>query len=301
MECNACNYKKSSMPGICIAALLLVAFQPLGASMWSQVAAPVARTTEAATAAWAFDTASIKPSGPNSRGFGAGFTATGLHITSFPLSAIVLMAYLPLNTPRNPLVDMPAWAYKEFYDVDARIDEASAPAWLKLNPRQRGEPGRLMLQQLLAERCKLVAHTVPVQASGYALVIHKRGPGLQPAQPRDSYPEGVKNLDPEGGKVLSTTQSDSTTMTFFNALIPDLANLIGVTSSSIVADQTNLTGRYDFTIRRLNTPVDAEGRRINDPSPTDLWDISGTGLEIKPAKIASENLVIDHIERPSPN
>ncbi|HWG17657.1 MAG TPA: hypothetical protein VN678_07315 [Acidobacteriaceae bacterium] len=47
--------------------------------------------------------------------------------------------------------------------------------------------------------------------------------------------------------------------------------------------------------------MDADGKRISDPQPSDLWDLSGTGLEIKPAKLPSENLVIDHIERPSPN
>ena len=157
-----------------------------------------------------------------------------------------------------------------------------------------------MLQKLLAERCKLIVHTVPAQVDGYALVVSKRGSRLQPAQPRETYPEHAKNLDPEGGKVVSATQENNNTMSFFNVLLPDLANIIGVTSNSVIQDQTNLTGRYDFTIRRLE-PRDVDGKPISDPQPSDFWDISATGLELKRTKIPSQNLVIDHIERPSPN
>jgi uncharacterized protein (TIGR03435 family) len=251
-------------------------------------------------AAFAFDAASIRPSASDIRSVGGGFIASGYRVTNFPLAYIVLTAYLPGNDG-NQLVGMPDWAYKERYDIVAHIDEATAPSWLKLNGRQMQQAGRPMLQNLLAERCKLVAHTVPAQVDGYALIVSKRGSKLQPAQPRESYPAGVKDLDPEGGKVLSATPANNNTMTFFNVLIPDLASIIGVTSNSVVQDQTNLTGRYDFTIRRLDIPRDVDGTRIANPEPSDFWEISATGLELKRAKLPSQNLVIDHIERPSPN
>jgi uncharacterized protein (TIGR03435 family) len=157
-----------------------------------------------------------------------------------------------------------------------------------------------MLQKLLAERCKLIVHIVPAQADGYALAVSKRGSHLQPAQPGETFPDGVKDLDPEGGKVLSATPSNNNTMSFFNAHLADLAGIIGITSNSVIQDQTNLTARYDFTIRRLE-PRDVDGKRISDLQPSDFWDISATGLELKRAKIPSQNLIIDHIERPSPN
>ena len=181
------------------------------------------------------------------------------------------------------------------------IDEATAPSWLKLNPREWQQAGRPMLQKLLAERCKLVAHTVPAQVDGYALVISKRGSRLQPAQSRETYPDGVKNFDPEGGETLSPTPANNNTMSFFNARLSDLAGIIGINSRNIIQNQTGLTGRYDFTVRRLEIPRDADGKRIDNPQPSDMWDISATGLELKRAKLPSQNLVIDHIERPSPN
>ena len=274
--------------------------RPLGA----QIAAPSTLAQPAAESPavpFNFDVASIKPSDPSLRGFGGSFVAWGYKITNFPLSEIVLRAYFPYSSG-SQLIGMPAWAYQERYDIVAHIDEATAPSWLKLNPRQWGQAGRPMLQKLLAERCKLIVHTIPTQVDGYALVVSKRGSRLKPAEHRDTFPDGVKDADPEGGKVLPATRFNNNTMSFFNASIQDLVNMVdGPPSFSVIVDRTNLTGRYDFTIRRLEIPQDTDGKRISDPQPSDLWDLSGTGLEIKPAKLPSENLVIDHIERPSPN
>jgi uncharacterized protein (TIGR03435 family) len=209
------------------------------------------------------------------------------------------MAYFP-PFEGHQVIGAPAWANNERYDIVAHIDEATAPSWLKLNGRQQQSAGRPMLRKLLAERCKLIVHTVPTEVDGYALVVSKHGSHLQPAQPRETYPDGVKNLDPEGGKVLNPNPSNNNTMSFFNAHIEDLASMLGL-YGNIIQDQTHLTGRYDFTIRRLEIPQSPDGKPISDLGPSDHWDISGTGLEIKRAKIPSENLVVDHIERPSPN
>jgi uncharacterized protein (TIGR03435 family) len=89
-------------------------------------------------------------------------------------------------------------------------------------------------------------------------------------------------------------------LTFFNASIDDAIKMIGG-PYTVIVDRTNLTGRYDFTIHRLEMPRDADGKPLPDAGLSELWDLSGTGLEIKAAKIPSQNLVIDHVERPSPN
>jgi uncharacterized protein (TIGR03435 family) len=129
-------------------------------------------------------------------------------------------------------------------------------------------------------------------------VVSKGGPRFALSKPNANYPSNAKDWD--GAKIVTATSADNTsTISFFNATLAQLSEQLSWAWP--VENQTNLTGRYDFTVRRLQLPVDAEGRRIPDPQPFDMWDLSGTGLEIKPAKIASENLVIDHIERPTPN
>lgn len=290
--------RKSPLAALLSTALLL-AGAPLRAQMAVPEAAPI-QPADTGTASFAFDVATFKPSDPKGHGFSAGFTPTGLRVTNFPLSAVVQMAYSPMNNHRDPFVDMPAWAYKDFVDVDARVDEASASAWLSLNSKQRAKTGQLMLQKLLAERCKLVTHTVPVQVDGYALVVGKGGSRLTPTKPGETYPQDAKN-GPDGSKVVWIPSTNNSTIeSYFNTDLEFLTNRLGLSLSWDVQDRTTLTGRYDFTVRRLD-PRDANGKRINDPLPSDLWDLSGTGLEIKPAKIQSENLVVDHIERPTPN
>jgi len=168
---------------------------------------------------FAFDVASIKLSDPNARGPGGGFAATGLRAIDFPLSEVVFMAYFPLNSQKNQIIGMPAWANKEHYDFVAHIDEASAGAWLKLAPLQRQQPGRLMLQELLADRCKLIAHTVPTQIDGYVLVVSKGGPRLSPSMPGETYPSDARD-GPDGSKVVTADSADNShTEKYFNATL----------------------------------------------------------------------------------
>jgi uncharacterized protein (TIGR03435 family) len=282
--------------------MLLVAGRPLPAQV-AATPAPVVLTqkpAETAAVPFSFDVATFKPTAPDRSYFGGGFDASGYHLTNYTFAGVVFSAYFSLNPSKSrghETIGMPAWAYKEFYDVVAHVDEASAPEWLKLSPTQRQEPGRLMLQKLLADRCKLVAHTVPTQVDGFALVVGRGGSRLIPSKPGATYPADAKSLG-DGAKIVSSSPRGYSTMNFFNASVEQLAELLSMQWD--IRDQTALTGRYNFTIRRLE-PVDADGKRIADPQPYDLWDISSTGLEIKRAKLPTENLVIDHVERPSAN
>ncbi len=114
----------------------------------------VQQPPKAAEAPFSFDVATIKPSDPNDRNFGGGFYPSGSYnAVNFPLSETVLRAYFPYSTG-SKLIGTPAWADKEHYDIVGHMDEATASSWLKLNRRQQGESGRLMMQKLLAERCK---------------------------------------------------------------------------------------------------------------------------------------------------
>jgi hypothetical protein len=58
-----------------------------------------------------------------------------------------------------------------------------------------------------------------------------------------------------------------------------------------IEDRTGLPGKYNFDLTRLGI----EGVPASD------WDLAPLGLKLIMTKIPSENIVIDHIERPSPN
>jgi hypothetical protein len=57
-----------------------------------------------------------------------------------------------------------------------------------------------------------------------------------------------------------------------------------------IVDGTGLTGHYDFSLYRL-LGVD----------PGDRYVLEKLGLELKPGTGSGLNLIVDHIEKPSPN
>lgn len=245
-----------------------------------------------------FDVVSIKPNNSGTQNLGGGLTSTGARIINMPLVMVIDMAYFP-RFKGNRVVGYPAWTLDERYDIIAHVDEATAATWQKLPVRQYQELGRPMLQAILADRCKLVAHLVPAQVDGYALVVGKHGVRLTPTKPGEIYPDGALNAG-DGAKVIPASASHDGTIRYFNATVAQLAQRIS--TNWVIQDQTNLTGRYDFAIHPLQIPRDPDGKStITNPQPYDQWDISDTGLELKPAKIPSQNLVIDHIERPTAN
>jgi uncharacterized protein (TIGR03435 family) len=280
---------KSLMRYLPYAALALALFTPSVAS---------AQTPPESSPQSTFDVVSIKPNNSGSGNFGGGLTSTGVHITNMSLVGIVYTAYFQEFTG-NRIVGYPAWALDEHYDIVAHVDEATAALWQKLPVRQYQELARPMLQRMLADRCKLVAHLVPAQVDGYVLVVGKHGVRLTPTKPGEIYPDGALNGG-DGAKVVPASASKDHAIHYYNATVEQMAKRIA--TNWVVQDQTNLTGRYDFVIRPQQISRDADGKpTVTDPQPYDVWDISETGLVLKRTKIPSRNLVIDHIERPTPN
>ncbi len=284
---------------VAVAAVVWVfAGMAAGAQDASPQAVVAKQAVEMPTGSFGFEVATFKPSGPESRQGGGFYPAGYYRVQDYALSWIVGAAYFGFAANGHDLVGMPRWAEDEHYDVNARFDEASTLAWPKLSRDEQRRTGRMMLQNLLAERCKLVAHTVPTMIDGYVLVVGKGGSRMVETKPGETYPPGARGVG-DGPRTLFSHSGDINTESYFNTTMGSLVERLGAIGV-VIEDRTGLTGHYDFVIRRLN-PVDAEGKRIVRPQPEDVFDLSGTGLEFRRAKIPSENLVVDHIERPSAN
>ncbi len=70
-----------------------------------------------------------------------------------------------------------------------------------------------------------------------------------------------------------------------------------------VVDRTGLTGKYNFSLTWLSLdPDEREGSvSFDDPYPLSHWNFAALGLRIERIQIPTEHIVIDHIEKPSPN
>ena len=74
----------------------------------------------------------------------------------------------------------------------------------------------------------------------------------------------------------------------------DLASFLNMYSSRTIYDETKLIGRYDF-ILQSEEQSEISGEML---PPCDL---NSLGLELKPGKGPGQDLIIDHVEKPTPN
>jgi len=175
----------------------------------------------------------------------------------------------------SQIIGAPAWLSTERFDIVTVTGGGE-----RLSDKER-QP---LFQALLADRFGLKYHEETRQLRAYALVAANTGSKLLPSKVPGEY--GMKVRTEPGRQVLHSTRGN----------IPRLIEILSRLTGSIVADQTGLTGQYDFTLEW--TP--AEDTDGTGPSLfTALQE--QLGLRLKPVKTAVRVIVIDRIDSPSPN
>jgi len=269
-----------------------------------QAASPVAG---AASKVPAFEVASIKP---NKSGTGMTMlrtTPVGFSASNVSLKALIQQAY---GVEENQILGAPGWLGSERYDMEAKVGSSDTDALHDLSPDQR----RLMLQPLLADRFQLKVHTELRDLPVLALVVAKGGPKLHEAKPGDTYPNGLKGFDGEGGPGMMLMRPGQ--LTAQGADLSAVARQLSLQLGRTVEDRTGLTGKYDFTLQW--TPDRDPSPMPGAPQPgqqgpgatlsTDSSEASiftavqeQLGLKLESRKAPVEVLVIDHVEAPSEN
>jgi uncharacterized protein (TIGR03435 family) len=214
----------------------------------------------------------------------------------------------------NQIFGAPNWLDSDMYETHAKTSDSVAEKLEKLSPYERNDAYREMLKALLADRFKLSVHRETKEMPQYELSIAKNGIKLQEAKPGDTYANGIMGANgPRGaGAIRSGTEVDG--HKFIRAQGVPIAYLVSALNSELgsrVADQTGLTGKYDFTLRWMpETPSEmAEGSPASGaalsaassglPLLTAIQDELGLKMEQRKSRI--DTVVIDHVERPSGN
>lgn len=263
-----------------------------------------------ASSALVYDVASIKPNKSGTNMVRLMFRPDGLSATNGTLQMLIHAAY---RVESNQISGAPNWVNTERYDIEAKMDSATAEELHKLSEDERLIERQRMLQALLAERFKLTIHRESKELPIYALVVAKGGPKFQEAKPGDTYPNGIKGPDGHGGAGLMFMGREGLTAQG----IP-IANLVGHLSRQLgrnVVDKTGLTGKYDFTLKW--TPDESEGAMFRGPdggqpatgsAPPESSGPSiftalqeQLGLKLESEKGPVEIIVIDHVEKPTEN
>ena len=193
------------------------------------------------------------------------------------------------------LVNAPDWVWHEKFDFVAKVGFNDLLRWQEVAKRGvlvDNPMLQTMLQNALMDRCKLIVHRIPAETPGYALVVSKRIPNrknLVEAKPDDAIPSDALKIA-LGGMMVPILSREDPVLHFFQTSMASLAAQLSVTGAP-VEDRTGLTGKYNFALARLG----------NEGNPSVDLDLGPLGLRLVPVKILTKSVVIDQIERPSPN
>ena len=256
-----------------------------------------------------FEVISIHPVKPGTSPYGPSTYPVGNlnptpdgYSTRLTIGNMIMLAYGSSNSQlwkSVPLVNWPSWigGGGDWYDVNARVSNGDRDAWR--NQSNKHELLRTAMQDLLRDRCKLVIHEKPTQVEAFNLIVQKRGATLKPTPVGSALPKGGGPLPSGGVRVPELLPGPGHPMRwhYYGATMADLVEFLTATSSGRpVVDATGLTGRYDFTLQNIDQPA-----RNGDDEEIYNWPVDPLGLVLKPGKALGFALVIDHIEKPTPN
>ena len=258
-----------------------------------------------------FDVVSVKPN--RSGALNIGFDLPGSRrfiVNNAPLRDIIRFAH---DVDEARLVGGPDWIRSERFDIIATA-ERDIPAWTPDGP-----PDVLlsMVRSLLAERFHLDTHRDTRELPVYALVLarsdRKLGPRVsvssvdcaaalatraapQPASPGEAPACGMR-IGP--GQMLL----GGVPMSRFATVLASFAG-------RLVIDRTDLTGAYNLQLSwtpqgRLQGPAPdgAPPLPATDPNGASLFASiqEQLGLKLEPIRAPVEVVVIDRVDRPSPD
>jgi uncharacterized protein (TIGR03435 family) len=190
--------------------------------------------------------------------------------------------------PETRILGAPGWANSTYFDIDAKADPYTGQQLHNLTSDAGRKQKEEMVQALLADRFRLVAHLETRELPIYALVVAKGGPKLGALQQTGSW------LNTGNGRIEVQMQNSVA------ALAEELSKVAG----RDVVDKTGMVGRYHLKLQW--TPDDAAPSGGNG-APTDAGPSLFTaleeqiGLKLQPAKGSVQVLVIDHAEMPTAN
>jgi uncharacterized protein (TIGR03435 family) len=253
----------------------------------------------------AFEVASVKPSQGGGPGRGFGVTPAGQFMAqSMTVADLVGVAYgknLPLR--RFQIAGGPGWIDSDRFDIAANSPIA-APT-----PEQVGA----MIRALLIERFKLVAREETKDAPIYVLNLARQdrqfGPKLKPS----GYTCFV-GPEPPADPSNCVFRVGYGVLTGRGVPMPTLAysiqNFYGI--GRLVVDRTGLAGGYDMDMEwapltqfrqlgNLDPPADAADRPVNSGPTIFIALKDQLGLSLDSSRGPVTAVVIERIEKPTPD
>jgi uncharacterized protein (TIGR03435 family) len=207
------------------------------------------------------------------------------------LDRVVRFAF---DVPDYRLTGGPDWVRSDRFDIQANAGEEVSPDQM-----------RRMVQALLAQRFQLAIRRESRQMSIYDLLLARNdkqlGRSLRPSAPDCAAPTGP-------GQTLEEHRSANGGVASRRTCAP-MATLVAALSSALqspVDDKTGLTGLWDYELlftgeRRRGADPAAAARDTNEAPVLSTAIQEQLGLKFEPSRGPVEVLVIDSVERPTPD
>jgi uncharacterized protein (TIGR03435 family) len=252
-----------------------------------------------------YEVATVKPLAPNAASIMVKLPPGG---TLSPLSIrrYIMNAYGAVYPAQ--IVGGPDWLNKDAYDIKGKVPDEFEFTLQKMTREERINKTRLMQQCLLADRFHLKAHFETRVLPVYELVPAKNGLKILavPAPPETKLGASPMRLGsddplPPGS---SRTGLNSNGLTVLNARaikMQLLTRIIGDIGDRPIVDHTGFTSYFDITDLTWAPLGDAGSTNEPDASSIESALKQKLGLSVVSAKDPIEVLVIDSIERPTPN
>jgi uncharacterized protein (TIGR03435 family) len=185
------------------------------------------------------------------------------------------------------VVGGPSWLERDRFDIAAKAPNGTSPETLKL-----------MMQQLLADRFKLVVHNDTRPMPGFALSVGKGGqPKMKEASGEGGGCQGVPQPPQQDAVPQNMITCKGMSMELF---AQQIRNMAGAYLTGPVTDLTGLKGLWDFnlkwTARALLPRAGSDGISIFDAVDRQL------GLKLDPQRVPAPVLVVDRVnQQPTDN
>ncbi|HEY1305971.1 MAG TPA: TIGR03435 family protein [Vicinamibacterales bacterium] len=208
---------------------------------------------------------------------------------------------------RSQIVDAPRWTESERFDIRAQVEDGTGPA-----PAVPPDLMLQMLQNLLADRLKLVAHRDRREQPIYALTLLRPdgtlGPQLRRADADcDSrvarIPPDVKQRPLVCGMEGGLGRARGQTMRIADFAARQLSSIL----DRQVVDRTALEGIFDWELQWAPAPGELAPLGSDDPPPSpDGPSIfkaleEQLGLKLVTERGLVDVVVVDSISRPTPD
>jgi len=277
---------------------------PIPAIVVYAFVAPRAIHAQAAQKEVAFEVASVKEN--HSGGGAQAFSITpdgSYRLTNATARMFVRQAY---RLQDFQIVGAPSWTDVDRFDVTAKspsgVGEAAVPG---------------MLQALLRNRFALVVHNEMRVMPIYALVLDRSHGTLGPHLARTPSAASAECVarrssrsapDRSDGKPCGIGITGGGNIAAGDATLSQLLGLLSPMVGRTTVDRTRLVGTFDYTLNW--TPDQFQDRRASqdrerplDPNGTSIFTAiqEQLGLKLESTRGPVDVLVIDHVEKPTPD